>query len=250
MKPLLRKQRACLESFLKMPLFSPKPANLDKQLRAKKNVEKWQDYAFRFLMLVAIPFIIGAFLLPHTQAMDGQLLSAPTENKRGTFSVVSYSFTHSADNISVPQQINAVFPLANYLDTYPFVSHGNPQICFEDRGSGVILPDGTEAVPDFAWFVYFNNDTVLTVAPSASNCTALPDGGGNTYRWVARFGRSITDIGLNETITFAPSTTAYPRVAMDYGLLQGLVLIPVAYLLVWYPAFGIIRKIQDGMAAQ
>ena len=61
---------------------------------------------------------------------------------------------------------------------------------------------------------------------------------------------SFVTSGMNGTITFVPQTATYPRMEMDYGLLQGLVFIPVAYLFIWYPAAGIIRKIREGLHAQ
>ena len=39
-----------------------------------------------------------------------------------------------------------------------------------------------------------------------------------------------------------PNTDTYHVFAFDYGVLQGLSLIPAPYILVWYPLFGIIKN--------
>ena len=58
------------------------------------------------------------------------------------------------------------------------------------------------------------------------------------------------DSNVSGVATFVPQTTAYTSMTMDYGILQGLAMIPVAYLLVWYPLAGIKKKILDGIWEQ
>ena len=51
-------------------------------------------------------------------------------------------------------------------------------------------------------------------------------------------------------VVFDPETATYPREVMDYGFLQGLVMIPVFYLFIFYPAAGIWKKIHKGLLEQ
>lgn len=211
-----------------------------------KNQYAW--YAMRIFLLILLPFLLGAFVLPHTQAMDGQLLKSPNEAISGE--EISYSFTHSGNDITVPQKVNAIFPLADYLNFPPLVNHYQPELCFEDNDSFLVLPDGSKFDPEFAWLVNFNNRTELVVAPDGVNCTPAASDGPNDYRWYAQMVLPLNDSRFKGNLTFVPQTRTYPRIIMDYGLLQGLVLIPVAFLFVWYPAAGIWKKLHKGMHEQ
>jgi len=207
-------------------------------------------HALRFALLVLLPFLVGAVVLPHVTYASGQLLGAPSENQSPSQTTVSYMFTHNVDNFSLPSRVNAVFPLADYLDFPPFVTHSDPLICFQDTGSYVILPNGTTISPDFDWDVYFGGGVYLDVPKNSVNCTATRPGLNNTYKWLAKLDINLSGQDLSQNMTFIPRTTTYPEFVMDYGLLQGLVMIPVCYLFIWYPAAGIWKKLHRGMGEQ
>jgi hypothetical protein len=211
-------------------------------------MDKRLIYAMRIAVLVLLPFLVGALLLPHSQPMTGQELRAPNETASGGLNSVTYAFVHDSGSAQVSQRISSIFPLAEYLDFPPFVSHANPEICFEDSGSYVILPDNSTTVPDYQWHVLFNNATTLGVGPYSLNCTPIALGKEYAYSWKLQVNR--IDSNVSGVATFVPKTDAYTRMTMDYGMLQGLAMIPVAFLLVWYPAAGIKKKILDGFEAQ
>jgi hypothetical protein len=204
----------------------------------------------RFGILVLLPFLTGFWLIPHTAYTNGQLLGAPSENMSGGSSTVSYTFTHSSTDMTLPSRVNAIFPLADYLDFPPFVTHRDPLICFQDTGSYVILPNGTTVSPNFDWDVYFGSSTILDVPKNSVNCTVTKAGESNSYKWQAKLDINLGEQNLTQNMTFVPKTTTYPEFVMDYGLLQGLVLIPVCYLFIWYPAAGIWKKMHMGMIEQ
>ena len=206
-------------------------------------------HAYRIFLLVILPVLVGYFALPHTQTVDGMPLNAPSANPSAISNSMVYSFQTSAEMVE-SQKITTLFPLAGYLDFPPFVTHNGPLLCFEDNGSYLSFSNGTNQTPDFEWNVTLNNESAVRVGPNSYNCTAAKAGQDNNYNWYARInlprGLNLSEVN----VTFIPVTKTYPRIVMDYGLLQGLVLIPVAYLFIWYPAAGIIRKIKKGMEEQ
>jgi hypothetical protein len=206
------------------------------------------SYAGRFLLLLILPFVLGAWVFPHTQSMDGQMLRSPHESVSGV--EVSYSFTHSGMDITVPQRVNAIFPLADYLSFPPLVMHSQPMLCFQDNDSYLIFQDGGKLDPDFIWLVDFNNKTQLVVPPYGTNCTPADTGGQNAYKWYAKIVIPTNDPRFKGNVTFVPQTLTYPRIIMDFGLLQGLIMIPVCYLFIWYPAAGIWKKLHKGFLEQ
>lgn len=208
--------------------------------------DKRAAYALRVAILVLLPFLAGAVVIPHTQPMTGQELRAPNESASG-LDAVTYAFVHGTTNAQVAR-ISSLFPLAEYMDFPPFVSQRNPTICFADNGSYVILPDNATTVPDFQWHVLFNNATTLGVGPYSLNCTPIVLGKEYSYSWTLQVNK--VDSNVSGVATFVPQTTAYTSMTMDYGILQGLAMIPVAYLLVWYPLAGIKKKILDGIWEQ
>jgi hypothetical protein len=213
-----------------------------------EKIRTWANFCARAILLIMIPFILGTIVFPHTQNMDGQLLRSPQESRNAE--EIAYSFSHSGNDISVPQRVNAIFPLADYLDFAPLVSHSNPFLCFQDNDSYLILADGTKYDPEFAWTVDLNNKTRLIVLPDTINCTAIQLNGSNDYKWYVNVALPTNDPRFKGNLTFVPQTMTYPRIIMDYGLLQGLIMIPVCYLFVWYPAAGIWKKIHKGILEQ
>jgi len=209
---------------------------------------RYARYAARFALLILFPFILGAFVFPHTQYMAGQMLNSPTETRSGD--EITYSFSHSNNDIMVPSRVNAIFPLSDYLSFPPLVSHNAPQLCFQDNDSYLILSDGTTFDPEFSWIVNFNNQTALLVGPEGVNCTDTNLDGNNDYKWYARLVLPNNDSRFKGNLTFVPQTLTYPRATMDFGLLQGLIMIPVCYLFLWYPGIGIWKKLHKGIGEQ
>ncbi|MFA5930082.1 MAG: hypothetical protein WC861_04320 [Candidatus Micrarchaeia archaeon] len=211
---------------------------------------KFISYALRFALLVLLPFMLGALVLPHTQYIVGQELNTPNDAQGGSPRAVTYAFVHNGADSFVTNKINSLFPLAEYLDFPPFVNHGSPTICFADNGSTVILPDNSTTTPNYRWDVVFNNQTSVGVRPFSTNCTQIVLGGQYSYEWKLSQIQISSDSNISGTITFVPQTSTYTRMVMDYGILQGLVLVPVFYLLIVYPVVGLKRKILEGIEAQ
>lgn len=215
---------------------------------AARRTKEYMPYVARAFILLLIPFMLGALVLPHTQVVNGTLLGSPQESELGD--QISYSFNHTGSDIAVASNVNAIFPLANYLDFQPFVSHGSPELCFQDNDSYLVLTDGSKFQPDFFWIVDFNNETELIVHPDGTNCTSVLTGQDNNYKWFASMAIPNNDSRFQGNITFVPVTLTYPRAMVNYGLLQGLVMIPVCYLFLWYPSAGIWKKLHKGLLEQ
>ena len=205
--------------------------------------------AARLALLVALPFLLGMYILPHAQYVSGSLLSTPDENKNAT-DVLSYSFSADSHDNVLSQSVGSIFPLSGYLDFPPLVSHDRLQLCFQDNGSVIHLPNGTQIAPDLEWAIHINNDPPIRINTTTFACADVPKSGPMVYAWTAKINTGIDRESLNGTIIFDPATLTYPRVEMNYGLLQGMVLVPVFYLLIWYPLVGIWKKLHEGMMAQ
>ncbi len=216
---------------------------------ANPQTKPWGLYAWRALLLIVIPFFLGMWVLPHTQAIDSQSLGTPIQNSSGTDSSITFfGFVHR-DDVS-PQRVNALFPLANYVDFPPFVSHDRLQECFADTGSRFVWKNSSDAVPDVVWKVTLDNGISLVVESNSINCTDVDLSRPVRYNWVATLNDPYAHSYLDGNLTLSQSIDAYPRIIMDYGLLQGLAMIPVFYLLVFYPAVGIWKKLNKGMIEQ
>ena len=205
--------------------------------------------AARFLLLLALPFLLGLYVFPHAQYVDGSLLSTPSENQSAAPSF-SYNFSSGGHTVLLQQSVGSIFPLSDYLNFPPLVSHDRTQLCFRDNGSSIILPNGTQITPALDWEITINGQPALELPANSMACTDVPAGMKVSYAWSAEINTGIDSSSVNGTIVFNPQTTTYPRMQMDYGLLQGLVMVPVFYLLIWYPLAGIWKKLREGMAAQ
>ena len=203
----------------------------------------------RLIILVVLPFVLGYYLLPHSQYMIGQDLGAPGASGNNSTSS-TYLFMHTEEETAIQQKISTIFPLAGYLDFQPFIYHKDPQICFSDSGSYLQFSDGSVSSPQYNWTVVMPQRPPITVQPYSTSCDPIVIGQQSSYRWNIQVG----DVGVvpaNVTnATFVPQTSAYTRLTMDYGVLQGLVMIPVAFLLVWYPLVGIRKKVEKGLMEQ
>ncbi|VVC02066.1 Uncharacterised protein [uncultured archaeon] len=208
-------------------------------------MDKRVEYACRAFLLVLLPFLLGAFALPHVHYMQGTALQAPGQAGNG---VQTYAFVHSSEDSIIQQKISSLFPLAGYLDFPPFVYHSNASVCFEDTGSYLVFPDKSTSIPSYDWTILLNGGTVLPLEPYSVACAPIALGQTNSYKWGLNL-KSVEATNQSNA-AFVPQTSAYTRLTMDYGILQGVVMIPVAFLLVWYPAAGIIRKIKEGLLAQ
>ena len=205
--------------------------------------------AIRIIALIVFPFLLGFWVFPHNQFVRGSLQSSPNENA-SVSDVRSYSFSSASHSAAIAQSIGSAFPLAEYLDAPPLVSHNRLQLCFQDNGSTITLPNGTSLAPDLTWQVHVNNQSAITLAPGMFACTDISSTEPAYYVWTANVNTGLAPSAVNGTITFNPATLTYPRQVMEYGLLQGLVMIPLFYLVVWYPLIGIWKKLHDGMMAQ
>ena len=206
-----------------------------------KNIE----LGYRAFLLVLLPFIVGAYLLPHTQYVQGTALSAPVQ---AGFGVQTYAFARNNESDVIQQKISGVFPLAGYLNFPPFVYQSHASVCFEDDGSYLQFPDNTTAEPQYYWTISLNGNTTLALQPYTTTCSPIVIGNTNSYKWNLNLESVQAENQTNAT--FVPETSAYTRLTVNYGILQGAVMVPVAFLFIWYPAAGIIRKIREGLIAQ
>jgi hypothetical protein len=205
--------------------------------------------AIRIIVLVVLPFLLGAVVLQHTEGYPGTPLQTPAELPRGYLQAATYEVTQSA-LMQNPSQITSFFPFANYLDFPPLVSHGTTSLCFQDTGSYVTYPNGTNSTPVFQWEVTVNNVSNVSVAPDSTNCIPATTNGQYSFKWNADFPTAQFGTENLSEVIFTPQIVAYPIVTMDYGILQGLAFIPAFYLFIFYPAAGIWKKIHSGFLAQ
>ncbi|VVC01188.1 Uncharacterised protein [uncultured archaeon] len=206
-------------------------------------------FAGRIFVLLVLPFLLGMYVFPHSQYVNGQLLSTPLGNKNAN-EVLSYSFSPASHAVAIVQGIGSAFPLSNFLDFPPLVSHDRMQLCFQDNGSTITLPNGTQMTPQMQWQIYVNNNTPISLQPYEFACTDVASSEQVVYAWQARINTGLDTGAVNGTILFNPQTLTYPRQLMDFGLLQGIAMIPVFYLLVWYPVAGIWKKLHEGLLSQ
>ena len=210
---------------------------------------KYGKIALRLFLLVLLPFMLGAVVMPHTHDIQGVSLNAPSDSMNGQGNV-SYAFNQSQEMAQATASLSAIFPLANYLDSPPLISHGNLRACFEDTGSVLTLSNGTQLSPNFEWAIHLSDGRVVMLRANSSKCISIAQGNGETYAWTATVPTGLDSVDKNSTLTFMPQTNSYQLETMDYGLLQGLALIPVFYLFIWYPLAGIWRKLMHGMLEQ
>ncbi len=207
--------------------------------------------AIRFFILVLLPFLIGAVVLPHQHMVKGDSLSTPAEPKRNFSYTLNYSFADTINESAHFEAIDSVFPFAEFISFYPMVRNSNPQACFEDQGSTITYPDGITIPLIFHWTINFNGQKNLTLNSASKVCTPVRFNEGFIYDYSA----TIPNEYLNrpnpsnspDVIKFSPKTIAYTRYTLDYGILQGVALIPACFLLVWYPLSGIVKMVQKGI---
>ncbi len=233
----------------------------------------WADkrvlLASRLFLLILLPFLFGAFLLPHTQPVYVQSIETPAQsagagspsagNASGGIgnafapspsanNASSYDFTYSGGGLVSPDSLNAVFPLAHYINFPPFVMIDQLQVCFSQNGSQVIFKNGTRTAANLSWTVRLDDGTTLPIREGLAACTDARSGQMHAD-WSAApvppFPGNLSDVAAFEN---TPDT--YVRVIMDYGILQGLAMIPAFFLIVYYPAAGIWKKLHEGMGAQ
>ncbi len=209
----------------------------------------WPHIA-RFAVLVLIPFLIGAVFLQHQEMMKGDYLKITNENQTKITDSMVYTTMNGGGGLQQISTVSNLFPLAAYLDFPPFVIHNNPQVCFADNGSVLVLANNTTMSPSIEWTVVIDNSRQLHFNSSAVSCHSFDTAEGSNYVWRAKIDTNVTYSELGSNVIFIPSVIAYPQSDMNYGVLQGIALIPVFYLLIWYPLFGIIKKIKEGLEAQ
>jgi hypothetical protein len=202
--------------------------------------------ALRILLLLIIPFIIGYIILPHKHIAKGDNLDTPADFKRNFSYAVQYSFNHTQNEDMQIQQINAIFPFAEYLSIYPLVHNENPEVCFEDQGSTITYSNGIQIPAIFNWHIGLGGTKNITLATNSVQCKPVAFNEHFNYSWAAQIPTEYLDGQIKGT-ALNPATKAYIQYTMDYGFLQGIVMIPAMFLLVWYPITEIIKKIRNGM---
>ncbi|MGV8085714.1 MAG: hypothetical protein ACP5N9_05680 [Candidatus Bilamarchaeum sp.] len=209
--------------------------------------EKLQVIA-RIVLLLLIPFFVGALLIHHQEKVTSQII--PTQQESATSANVDrlrYNFTQDdADNL--PSKIDTLFPLANYLDFWPFISHKDLKVCFMDNGS-YLSNRGTVVKPNFNWTVVLNNNDTINVPSNSFGCKEINFDQKFSYRWNAEIPINLTQNNV-DTFEFTPKTSTYMEWTVDYGTIQGLAFIPASYLFIWYPIIGIFRKVKNGTMEQ
>ncbi|MBI5046504.1 hypothetical protein HZC07_02110 [Candidatus Micrarchaeota archaeon] len=202
---------------------------------------------FRIFILLLLPFIVGTYLLPHTEIVSGNQLPSPSNKS----DVVNGNYAFSPDGLHFPSRVNTIFPLANYLNFEPFVTHPGVRLCFQDQGSSLNYSNGTVYDPTINWLILLNNRS-LVVNSNGANCTSFDSIQQINYTWQAKLSLKSTNLSdLNSRLLFfSLKTTTYPEWEVDYGVLQGLSLISATYLFVYYPLFGIWKKIEKGLKEQ
>lgn len=207
-------------------------------------------YAIRILVLVALPFLLGAVVLQHTEDLQGTPLQTPAEIPKGYLQAATYEFTHESTLAQTSSQVASFFPFADYLNIAPLVTYGSTRLCFQDTGSYVTYSNGTNSTPTFQWEVTVNNVSNVSVSPDSTRCMPAATNGQYSFAWNAEFPTAQFGTENLSEVVFTPEIIIYPVVTMNYGILQGLAFIPAFYLFIFYPAAGIWKKIHSGFLAQ
>ncbi len=202
----------------------------------------------RILLLIFLPFLIGYAILPHRHIAIGDSLNTPSDIKRNFSYALQYSFNHTQKEDIQMQQINAIFPFAEYLSVYPLVHNENPNVCFEDQGSRISYSNGAQIPANFNWIIGFNGAKDITLPTNSIKCKQIAFNERFNYSWTAQIPTQYLE-GPVEGATLNPATKAYIQYTVDYGFLQGIVMIPAMFLLIWYPITEIVKKIQKGLLA-
>lgn len=228
----------------------PSNLNLICEYRIMQNRHGWgflENKLLKALVFIVLPFVYG-FMLPHTETLYSAPInsSSLTSGENGTR--LDYKTLH--DQVTVPDTINSVFPLAKYFSFWPLASFSDPKLCFQDSGSYVSYTNGTPLIGTIEWNVSVENITTVTVAQNSVNCTDVTFGAQYEYTWQGDLYFLINRNASLGDVSVVPMTSAYHSVQFDYGILQGVVFIPALYLFFWYPIFGIIKKIDKGWKEQ
>jgi len=204
-------------------------------MRAGKNKDgkKLLSLAIRLMLLLVIPFVLGCFVFPHEFYAAG----VPT-GPQGP-GMQAYSFSADSHRMLMEQSMGSVFPLYKYIDYVPFASKDMIEICVAGNGSEIALQNGMRLKPEQEWEI--GNDGIGNSA-GALACADVP---ATAESGLVRGGPGAS----NTTITLTFASKMFPRYEVEYGILQGLVMIPVFYLLVYYPATEIWKKLHRGMHA-
>ena len=203
----------------------------------------------RAVILILLPFCLGALVAPHTQTTIGDSIHAPIQSRYTlTPDKFVYNFTHDQES-KLPSKINTIFPFADYLDFWPFIQNKQLQVCFSDNQSYLTDQNNQTIYPQFNWSVRLNNLDIVNVPSGSTECKNIEFDKRFSYRWGAEIGLNISN---NETsdYLFTPKTNTYLQWTEDYGVIQGLALIPASYLFIWYPLIGIIKKVKKGIMEQ
>jgi hypothetical protein len=205
-----------------------------------------QGKEIKILILIVIPFLYG-FILPHRETISSAALGSPVEASLQNDTTLDYSEVQVG---SSPSEVNSVFALGKYLSFWPLVSFNNPEICFEDNGSYVAYPNGTRITAAIIWNISMSDNTSIGLQQNQQACEKVAFGHNVSYRWVGQLFFLVNKNDSAEGVKVVPQTNTFHRFEYDYGILQGIALIPAFYLLFWYPFIGILKKIEKGWREQ
>jgi hypothetical protein len=194
--------------------------------------------AIRLVLLVLLPFVLGCFVFPHEYYAEGVAVGAAGQGMQ------TYTFSSQSHEILMEKSMGSVFPLYKYIDYAPFVTRDMVEICAANV-SDLALPNGTLLKPEMEWSIggsegIENRNGAVFCADVPAESQLQPQGQG---------GANATNMTSGSTIAVSLASNAHPRYEVEYGVLQGLVLVPVFYLLVFYPATEIWKKLHRGMHA-
>ena len=197
---------------------------------------KKSSIALRLALLVLLPFLLGCFVFPHEYYAEGMAISSPISGTR------EYVFSASSHQALMEKSMGSVFPLYKYVDYIPFVTRDVVEICAANE-SGLILQDGTRLEPEREWGL---GDSEGQGGDSGAFCADIPP---SPHGAAAPEIPNASTNASGSSIILSSASKAHPRFEVEYGVLQGLVMIPVFYLLIYYPATEIWKKLHHGMHA-
>ncbi|MBI5223030.1 hypothetical protein HY990_01265 [Candidatus Micrarchaeota archaeon] len=211
---------------------------------SKNKDEKIKKQVIRLIKIftfIILPFIYGYYILPHQQTLIDVDFYSPTPANANN----SLTQQNGEGIVTAPTKIATIFPLAGYLNFWPLTIVENPQICFQDRGSKILVGNKTSEENHISWNIKFSgrNDTIMN--EGESQCVDVKIGEKFNYRWDAKLKVTIPRNETNSMITIVPDTKTYSQFQMNYGLLQAISLISAGYLFIWYPAIEIWKQIKQ-----
>ncbi len=136
---------------------------------------------FRLIVIVVIPFILGALIFPHTETLRPvELTVTDYINRNQTITQQMSTFTkvdgspldmQSIQNNlteSPISQLDSTFPLVNYLNVWPLVRTNIDNICLNNSGSYIVYPDGANTTG--IYYKIKTKENEITLKPGEEIC--------------------------------------------------------------------------------